>query len=463
MNPTEKEAVRQSKFRMVMDFPQSVFRANDIRGLLEEVTPDLARRAGRALVEKTNARKVVVGRDMRSTSPALQEAAIEGILAAGADALDIGMCTTSMYNFAVAGRPDVNAGLMVTASHNPPQYNGIKMALHDGHPLSGIEMMDAIFNTGVLASSPVGTRTSEDILDAYLDKRIEGISPGAFVGVRVVVDYGNGMGALTVRPLLERLGISFVELYPEPDARFPNHESNPAKEETLADLKAAVLREKADVGIALDGDADRVAFVDNEGITVRGDQTLALLAREILATRPGGKVIVAPNMGWTVTDMILESGGVPVEDKVGRTFVIKAMRANKAVLGGEVSSHFFFKETDGLESVDYAIARVLSVWRRSGETFADLVRPLRRFANSGEVNTEVHDKIAVMAAIEATYGPAATSVNRLDGIRCEFGRDWWFIVRPSNNEPLLRLIVEAKDQDLMKEKRDEIVAMMKAL
>ena len=443
-----------------MPFSPVIFRANDIRGLLEEITPDLARQAGKAIVAKTGAKTVVVGRDMRSTSPELLIEAIDGITSMGAHVVNIGMCTTSMYNFAVASRDDIGAGLMVTASHNPPEYNGIKMAMGNGYPLSGVDMREAICDGTFEPSSVAGTVSEFDILPSYLEKCLDGIRPNAFAGMRIVVDYGNGMGALSVNPLLKKLGATFSELYAEPDARFPNHEANPAKDETLDDLKAAVLRENADLGIALDGDADRVAFVDNEGQTVRGDQTLALLAREMLATRPGASVVVAPNMGWATTDMIAESGGVCVEDKVGRTLVIKAMHASGAALGGEVSSHFFFEETSNLEAVDYAIVRVLSLLKSTGGTFADLVRPLRRFVNSGEVNREVHDKVATMSAIEAAYAPIATKTNALDGIRCEFDRDWWFIVRPSNGEPLLRLIVEAKTEDLMKEKRDEIVALM---
>ncbi len=443
-----------------MPFSPFVFRANDIRGLLEEIAPDLARQAGKALVVKTGAKTVVVGRDMRSTSPELLVAAIDGITSMGANVVNIGMCTTSMYNFAVASRDDIDAGLMVTASHNPPEYNGIKMAMGNGYPLSGVDMREMICDGAFEPSTVVGTVSEFDLLPSYLDKCLAGIEPNAFAGMKIVVDYGNGMGALSVNPLLKKLGATFSELYAEPDARFPNHEANPAKDETLDDLKAAVLRENADLGIALDGDADRVAFVDNEGKTVRGDQTLALLAREMLATRLGASVVVAPNMGWATTDMITESGGTCVEDKVGRTLVIKAMHASHAVLGGEVSSHFFFEETSNLEAVDYAIVRVLSLLKSTGGSFADLVRPLRRYVNSGEVNREVHDKAATMAAIEAKYEPIATKTNKLDGIRCDFDHDWWFIVRPSNGEPLLRLIVEAKTETLMQEKRDEIVALM---
>ncbi len=444
----------------IMDFPVGIFRANDIRGLLAEVTPELARAAGQALVVVTGAKTVVVGRDMRSTSSALEVAAIEGITSMGANVLSIGMCTTSMYNFAVVSQDGVDAGLMITASHNPPEYNGIKMARHDGMPLSGIEMREPICAGGFVAAGTPGTVTKYDVLPAYLDKCMKGVVDGAFTGVRAVVDYGNGMGAMAFRPLAARLGLELVELYAEPDARFPNHEANPAKDETLDDLKAAIVREKADVGIAFDGDADRVAFVDDEAKTVRGDQMMALLAQDVLRSRPGGKVIVAPNMGWATTDAVVEAGGIPVEDRIGRTFVIKRMREEGAVLGGEVSSHFFFEETHGLEAVDYAVVRTLSLWRRTGGSFADFVRPLRAYANSGEVNREVHDKSVVMAALEAKYAPLASVVNKLDGIRCEFGRDWWFIVRPSNNEPLLRLTIEAKTVEDMQTKRDELLTLM---
>jgi phosphomannomutase len=447
-----------------MEIPKHIFRAYDIRGLLDEVTVEIARAVGVALVSKTGAKTVVVGRDMRETSPELERAAIEGIVSTGANVIDIGLCSTSMFNFAVSSQLNVDAGLMVTASHNPPEFNGIKMALGSGLPISGTEILVELERSPLLTKEgqgevsvplPIGTVTQQDILSNYIDMCVGVGDLPDFTGTKLVIDYGNGMGAMSVRELCKRLNIDVVELYPEPDAHFPNHEANPAKEETLADVKAAVLREGADFGIALDGDADRVGFIDNEGMSLRGDLTLALLAKETLLRKPGSKVVVAPNQSWTTFESITENGGALLECRIGRKFVVEAVQKQGAVLGGEVSSHFFFEEFHGLEAVDHAIVRILSIWKKSGQTFADLVRPYRAYTNSGEVNIEVHNKEQVLDKLEQ-YAAGATKVNRLDGIRCEFAKDWWFIVRPSNTEPLLRLIVEAKTPELMEQKRDEL-------
>ncbi len=441
--------------------PAHIFKKNDIRGLLAEVTPEIARQTAMATVEITDAKRVVVGRDMRSTSPSLAKAAVEGIVAMGANVLDIGQCTTSLFNFAVSSQPDVDAGLMVTASHNPAEYNGIKCAWANGLPIPGTDFLP-LMTEEYTPAAQAGEAEEGKVLEAYLDFCLQGIDVKSFAGTKVVIDYGNGMGALTVRKLAQKLGLQIIELYSEPDARFPNHEANPAKEETLTDVKAMVLREQADFGIALDGDADRVAFIDNEGVSLRGDQTLALLAEATLKNNPGAKVIVAPNQSWATREAITAAGGECVEVMVGRTTVIRAMYDEGAILGGELSSHFMFAESHNLEAVDLAIVKILSLWKESGKTFAELVRPLRAMSNSGEVNIEVHDKESALGRIEAMFVANATVVNRLDGIRCEFGRDWWFLVRASNTEPILRLIVEAKTEEMMMSKRDELAAIIKA-
>lgn len=444
-----------------MAFPLQIFRANDIRGLLDEVTPALARATGAALVRMTGAKTVVVGRDMRRTSPALALAAIDGITAMGAHVRDIGMCTTSMFNFAVTSSEVIDAGLMVTASHNPPEYNGIKMARANGLPIPGTLLQEPVEEL-IVPVAPKGTVTTQEILPAYLDACLAPLALPHVRGTKVVIDYGNGIGAVALRPLCARLQLDVIELYAEPDARFPNHEANPVKTETLHDLKSAVVREGAAFGVALDGDADRIGFVDNEGDHLRGDQTLAILAQDLLARTPGAKVVVAPSMSWAVFDAIRAAGGELEECAIGRTRVVKAMHDTGAQLGGEISSHFMFNEFHNLESVDHAFARVLGIWKRSGQSFADFVRPIRRFVNSGEVNCEVQDKETATAAVKARYAPQATVVNARDGIRCEFGRDWWFLLRPSNTEPILRLIVEAKDHATMVAKRDELIALLEA-
>lgn len=442
-----------------MNASANIFGKNDIRGLLADVTPDIARAVGAAVVGMTEAKTVVVGRDMRETSPELAAAAIEGVTSVGANVRSIDMCTTSMYNFAVSSEEDVGAGIMITASHNPPEYNGIKMALHNGLPIAGTVMKDAINVLPQRAATP-GEVAQFDVLPSYLDACLSKVPLPDVRGTKIVIDYGNGMGALSIQPLCQRLGLDVVELYEKPDARFPNHEANPAKEHTLADVKAAVLREGAAFGVALDGDADRIAFIDNEGVSLRGDQTLALLAQAVLAQRPGSKIVVAPNQSWVTRDAIVAAGGELVEVVVGRTTVIRAMHDTGAVLGGELSSHFMFQEFGNLEAVDYAFVRMLAIWKASGMTFADTARPLRTYANSGEVNIEVHDKNAALARITERYADKATVVNTLDGIRCEFDRDWWFIVRASNTEPILRLIVEAKTQGDMEARRDELAAVI---
>ncbi|MEK7105135.1 MAG: phosphomannomutase/phosphoglucomutase [Patescibacteria group bacterium] len=444
-----------------MQIIEEIFRVYDIRGLLDQVTPEVARKAAQVLAKRTGAKTVVVGRDMRSTSPELLQAAIDGLTAIGVDVVNIGMATTPLYCFAVRNL-GVDAGLMITASHNPPEYNGMKFADKSGFPISGRDIrtqMEEPFEE----HTERGTVKEVSVLEAYLQAcaKWPGVET-AVQGVKVVADFGNGMGALTLRPLAARLGIELIELYPEPDARFPNHEANPAKEETLKDIKREVLKQHADFGVALDGDADRIAFIDNEGQSLRGDLAFVVFAKEVLQREPGSTFITAPNQSWTTTDSITAFGGQTVESAIGRTLMIRKMFEHKAAFSGEVSSHFFFPEFGNLEAAEYAFVRMLCIWKSSGQTFADMVRPLRIYANSGEINFAIRDKQAVLNALKDTYGKTATSVNEIDGIRCDFDRDWWFIARPSNNEPLMRLIVEAKSEELMQTKRNELAALVQS-
>jgi phosphomannomutase len=442
-----------------MSFPEGIFRSYDIRGLIEEITPELANRVGSALVKKTNAKTVVIGRDMRANSPELMQAAIKGVTSQGANVIDIGMCTTSLFNFAVSSRSDVDAGMMITASHNPAEYNGIKMSSGDAMPISGKEMKKLI-QEEMLDVENKGSVEMVKVVEDYLKICMSHVDLPDLSGVKVVVDYGNGMGSVTMSPLLERLGIKYVEMYKEPDATFPNHEANPVKDETLADLKKKIVEVEADFGIGLDGDADRIGFVDGSGESVRGDLMLALMSVEVLKNHPEGKIISAPNQSWKVRELVEAAGGKIVEERIGRTHAIKAMHNEEAALGGEVSSHFFFQEFSNLEAVDYAFLLILSLWKKSGQSFADFVAPVREYSSSGEVNTQVEDKDTVMKRVEEAYVNKATKCDKLDGIKCEFDRDWWFILRPSNTEPLLRLTVEATSEELMQEKVREITSLM---
>jgi phosphomannomutase len=348
---------------------------------------------------------------------------------------------------------------MVTASHNPAQYNGIKMARHDGLPISGFEIYEALPKT-----VPVVTevhREDRQVVENYARHfmSVAGLKEGDCAGMKVAVDFGNGMGSVTIKRVLELLGADAVYLYEEPDARFPNHEANPAKWETLKDLQALIASSGAVLGVALDGDADRIGFLDGEGHILRGDQTLAIFTNLLMSQGKASRVVVAPNFGWGALDSIAASGAELVWERIGRGFVVKKMRELNIPLGGELSSHFFFTDTHELESVDYALMLILKGMKESGQTFAQMTESVRRFVNSAEINLHVEDKAGAIAHVKEVLAGEATSISELDGVRCEFNKDWWFIVRPSNTEPLLRLTVEAKDQAML----DEKVAMMRAL
>lgn len=447
----------------IMDssFPAHIFRSYNIRGLLHEVTPEVAKKAAMILVAMTGAKKVVIGRDMRETSPELMKAAIDGVISMGADVANIGLCTSSMYNFAVTSDESIGAGIMITASHNPAEYNGIKMAKADGSPIAGSDIL-ARFNEEFSPAAVPGSESSFDVLSPYLDQCItaSGVSSAR---AKIVIDYGNGMGATSMRLLCQRLGIDVVELYADPDARFPNHEANPAKEETLADVKKKVLEVGADFGVAIDGDADRIAFIDNEGVSIAGDCTLALLSKDVLLRNPGGKILYSINAGWALDDAIRANGGEPVQCPVGNTKIIKKMHEMTGALGGEVSSHFFFPEFHNLEAIDFAFLKVLSAWRAFGGTFADMVRPFRSYANSAEVNIHTEKGDEAIAVLRERYESKATKVITIDGLRFEFDHDWWFLVRKSNTEPLVRVTVEARNAEVMEREREAIVAVVQSL
>jgi len=446
-----------------MHLPEHIFRSYDIRGKLNEVTPEIARIVAESVVSAKGMKKVVIGRDMRDTSPALMAASTIGATAQGADVVDIGMCTTSMWNYALSHLPGVDAGIMITASHNPAEYNGIKVTESSGDPIAGEELLE-IARRGVSASGKVGEVTEQNVLEDYLKKCLDVPSMPDLSGTKVVVDYGNGMGAMSVQPLLDALGVEHVDLYPEPDARFPNHESNPAEEKNVEDLKKAVVAEAADFGIAVDGDMDRWKIVDNRGETVSTDISLALLAQAMLKEAPGSAVAVTVSMSQVVHEAVREAGGSIVVCPVGRTNIVSKASGADAILGGEFSGHVVFKSFHYLEAIDHAIVRFLALWKQSGKTVAELAREWRaRYANSGEVNLEVEEKDAVIRALEKEYGPKATEVEKMDGVKCIFGDEWWFIIRKSNTEPIVRLTVEARSPGMMKEKRDEIVSRIKSL
>ncbi len=444
-----------------------IFKAYDVRGLYpEELDEAMARKIGLAFQhlleasDRAHGDKVVVSRDMRSHSEPLAAALIEGLLASGLDVVDIGLATTPMNYFAV-GRLRAAGGVQVTASHNPERYNGFKLSRHEARPVSGasgIPRLEAAVTSGDLpAAARPGSRSQAAILAAYGDHVLSHLtSSDGSLPLRVVVDAGNGMGAL-YEPLLWRTGIELLPLYFELDGTFPNHEANPLRLENLRDACQAVREAGADLGIAFDGDADRAAFIDERGQPIGSDLTTALIAGELLSRRPGRAIVYDLRSSRAVPEYIRERRGVPVRERVGHSFIKATLRSRDAIFGGELAGHYYFSDTYFADCALLAVVEVLNLLRVTGKPLSELVRPLRRYAKLPETNFEVEDKEGALERLARRYADGA--IDRLDGITVQYP-DWWFNVRPSNTEPLLRLVLEAEDEEMLARKRDELVAIL---
>jgi len=437
-----------------------IFKAYDIRGLYpEELDEALAEKIGLAAGSFFPGKTIVVGRDMRRSGPALADALIRGLTHAGKDVVDIGAVTTPMVTFAVA-RYGYDGGLMVTASHNPAKYNGIKLTAKGAEPVSydtGINEIEEMVTSGNLPQAPTtGSVTSREVLPDYLEHLMG--SAGNIRGLKVVIDAGNGMAGMLMPPLFERLDCELVPLYFDLDGSFPHHEANPLKPENIVDLQKKVVEVGADVGVAFDGDGDRVAFVDERGEAISCDLVTALIAREVLKTNPGAHIIYDLRSSWVVREEIEAAGGKPVISRVGHSFIKRTMREKDAAFGGELSGHYYFRENFYCDSGAFALLKVLGLLSAAGRPLSELVRPLKRYHASGEINSEVEDKEAKIEELARLY--ACGEAHRLDGLTVEF-RDWWFNVRPSNTEPVLRLVVEAKSRERMEAMRDQLIARIR--
>ncbi len=447
-----------------------VFKAYDIRGLSPgELDTDFAYRLGQAFVRYTRVHTVVVGKDMRVTTPELATALTRGILSQGVDVVDVGLVTTPMFYFAVAERgstPTISpstgggekegvAGVMVTASHNPAKYNGFKIVRTDATPIGGEEIQELrkLVEQAPFPTKPEGNVVETEVADAYLEKVLELADVSKLKKLPVVIDAGNGMNGCILPALTKRIGMRVVPLYWELDGTFPHHEANPIKEETLRDLKERVRTEGADLGIAYDGDGDRVGFVDGTGETVPAYLIGALLVPELLRKHPNAPVLYDVRCSNVLREEIERAGGVPVMTPVGHAFIKKIMRERGGKFAVELSAHYYFQDFYGVECSDLAALLVMEKVARTGKKLSELIEPLRRYAHSGEINFEIEDTERAMRALEERYGMGR--VGKIDGLRVDFD-DWWFSVRPSNTEPVLRLVLEAKSLELMEEKRDEL-------
>ncbi len=437
-----------------------IFKAYDVRGVYpDDFDEDAAQRIGGAFASFVDAPSVLVGRDMRTSSPSMAEAFIRGVTGAGYDAIDLGLVSTDLVYFA-SGVRDL-PGAMFTASHNPPQYNGIKFCKRRAAPVgadTGLSDIREMASHGTEPAAKPGSVTHEDMLEAFADHLLGLIDVSAIKPLTVAVDAANGMGGKIVPAVLGRLPVKIVPLFFELDGTFPNHPADPIQPENLKDLQDTVLRERADVGLAFDGDADRVFLVDNNAEPVSGSLTTALVAQGILSRNPGGTVVYNVICSRVVREVITECGGKPVRSRVGHSFIKQLMAEEHAVFGGEHSGHYYFADNFRADSGILAALYLLEMLSVAGKPLSELLSPLQRYAASGEVNVEVTDQEALIKTIEQRFSDG--SIDRLDGLTVDYD-DWWFNVRPSNTEPLLRLNVEAKTDELMTEKRDLILKIMK--
>ncbi|HVS01479.1 MAG TPA: phosphomannomutase/phosphoglucomutase [Thermoanaerobaculia bacterium] len=444
-----------------------IFKAYDVRGLYpSQLDEAMAERIGRAFWHVLAAdgfaggRQVVVSNDMRSHSEPLKAALVAGLRGAGLDVLDIGLATTPTNYFAI-GHLGAGGGVQVTASHNPAAYNGFKFSRHGARPVSGdhgIALMEEKVAAGDLPRAErQGSLSRGEVFADYRQHVLSFVArPTGAPRLKVVVDAANGMGTL-YRPILEALGIELVPLYFELDGTFPNHEANPLKVENLRDLCDAVRREGADLGVSFDGDADRAAFVDERGEPIGSDLITALIAGALLAHHPGSHVLYDLRSSRAVPEYIREKGGIPVRERVGHSFMKATLRAKDGVFGGELAGHYYFRDNYYADCAVLAVIEILDLLWRERRTMSELVRPLARYAKSPETNFEVEDKEGRMAELASRYADA--EIDRLDGISVNYP-DWWFNVRPSNTEPLLRLVVEAPDDEALRRRMDELVPLL---
>jgi phosphomannomutase len=438
----------------------SIFKAYDIRGTYpDQIDARTAFAIGAAMVRFLSAKRLVVGRDMRTMAPEIQDAVIDGMLSMGCDVVDIGLASTPMVYYAIGTLP-CDGGLAVTASHNPKQYIGFKLCRQEARPMSadtGIREIEKLVQAG--GFKPAARQGKRDFVDVkrrwveHIASFAKGIAP-----MTVCVDYANGMGANESPQIFAKIpGLRVVPLYEQLDGTFPNHEANPLKESNLDDLRAAVKKHRAALGLAFDGDADRCAFVDEEGRTVHADLITVILARGMLQRHPGKGIIYDLRSSKVVPEEIVKLGGRPVRERVGHSFMKETMRRTDCIGGGELSGHFYFAENFYTDCGVLAAVLVLNQLSAEKTTLKRAADALRKYHGTGEINFKVEDKAAAMRAVEAAFADA--QIDWLDGITVTYP-DWWVNVRPSNTEPLLRMCLEADTAALMVEKRDRMFALL---
>ena len=425
-----------------------MFKAYDVRGRADtgELEPELFRRVGTALVVELGAEVVAVGRDCRDSSPVFASALAEGVRTAGSDVVDLGEVPTDAVYF-YSGAEGVH-GAIVTASHNPAAYNGLKLCGPGAAPIGMETGLSDIRDFVMAGHEPEvvepGELRSVDVVDAYVDHLFRLVPPSAIGGLSVAVDGGNGMAGVAVARVFDRVPAVLDGIYLDPDGSFPNHPADPLVPENLEDLIALMERGGQDLGVAFDGDADRAFFLDDQRVPLSGSTVTSLVARRILADHPGGSVVHNLITSKAVPEIVIEAGGTPIRTRVGHSYIKQVMAESGAVFGGEHSGHYYFRDNFRADSGMLAMLQLLRVVTEDGRPLSEIRQEVERYTSSGEINFVVSDPAASVEAVSTAFGEA--SQDRLDGLTVDLG-EGWFNVRPSNTEPLLRLNAEARDRE----------------
>ncbi|HKB13842.1 MAG TPA: phosphomannomutase/phosphoglucomutase [Vicinamibacterales bacterium] len=451
-----------------MPLNSEIFKAYDVRGVYPaEIDEQAARAIGAAFVAYLNAKRIAVGRDMRLSSPSLAAAFIDGATSQGADVVDYGMIPTDLLYFAVA-RDKHDGGVQVTASHNPKQYNGMKMVRQEAFPLSGeeglVEIREMIATDTIpAAAARPGQVTTKNVLEDYVEHVMSFIDPSVVRPLNVVLDAGCGMGGLVAPKLFARLPCRTTPLCFTIDGTFPTHEANPLIEENRRDIVERVVADRADIGIAWDGDADRCFFIDGTGAFVSGDFVTALLAEAFLLKHPGATIIYDLRASYAVKDTVDRYAGKSLMNRVGHAFFKRRMRETNAIFGGEVTGHYYFRDNFYADNGFIPALLMLELMSKKGQTLHDLLRPLNeKYFISGEINTKLKSMAQVPEKLDQIAARYADGHQyKLDGLSVEY-ETWHFNVRPSNTEPLLRLNLEATTREEMDRRRDEVLALIRS-
>jgi phosphomannomutase len=439
-----------------------IFKAYDIRGVYKEnIDEDIVYKIGRAYVLKFKPKKVTIGRDCRISSPSLFKALVKGITDEGCDVVDIGLVSTPMMYFSVWNF-GYDGGLIISASHNPPKYNGVKMVRKDSIPIGGdtgiYEIEEMIKKLPETLAEQKGKIKQFDVFTPYLKHILNYIDIKKLKKFNIAIDTANGMGGPIAAEFFDNIDCEIIHLFPVLDGTFPNHEANPLKEENVKDLREIVVEKNCDIGIAFDGDADRCSFIDEKGEIVPSDFITALVAKELLKEKKGLKILFDVRCSKVVGDVIKENGGIPGRCKVGHSLVKKQMREQDVKFAGELSSHFYYQDEHYAEAPFFVILKILQLMTEENKLLSELVKPLKKYFQSGEINSKVEDKEKKMKELAEKFSDG--KISWMDGITIEY-KDWWLNVRPSNTEPYLRLNLEADTRKLMETKRDLVLEFIR--